>query len=41
MRSYSRLREKVGGNLAMLFPGHDADMLAKYPRIAEDVTQLA
>jgi glyoxylase-like metal-dependent hydrolase (beta-lactamase superfamily II) len=41
MRSYSRLREKVGGNLAMLFPGHDADMLVKYPRIAEDVTQLA
>jgi glyoxylase-like metal-dependent hydrolase (beta-lactamase superfamily II) len=41
MRSFSRLREKVGGNLAMLFPGHDKDMLLTYPRIAEDVTQLA
>jgi glyoxylase-like metal-dependent hydrolase (beta-lactamase superfamily II) len=41
MHSYSKLREKVGGNLAMLFPGHDKDMLLKYPRVAEDVTQLA
>jgi glyoxylase-like metal-dependent hydrolase (beta-lactamase superfamily II) len=41
MDSYARLREKVGGDLARLFPGHDAEMLVKYPRIAEDVTQLA
>jgi glyoxylase-like metal-dependent hydrolase (beta-lactamase superfamily II) len=40
MHSYSKLREKVGGNLAMLFPGHDKDMLLAYPLIAEDVTQL-
>ena len=41
MRSYSKLREKVGGNLGMLFAGHDRDMLLKYPRVAEDVTRLA
>ena len=41
MRSYSKLREKVGVNLKMLFPGHDKDMLLNYPQIAEDVTQLA
>ncbi len=40
MQSYSKLREKVGGNLAMLFPGHDAKMLLDYPRVAEDVTRL-
>jgi glyoxylase-like metal-dependent hydrolase (beta-lactamase superfamily II) len=40
MRSYSKLREKVGVNLAMLFAGHDRDMLLNYPQVAEDVTQL-
>jgi hypothetical protein len=24
----------------MLFAGHDKDMLDKYPKVAEDVTQL-
>jgi glyoxylase-like metal-dependent hydrolase (beta-lactamase superfamily II) len=41
MRSYSKLREKVGGNLSLLFPGHDRAMLLNYPRVADDVTQLA
>lgn len=41
MRSYAKLREKVGGDLSLLFPGHDKDMLVQYLRIAEDVTQLA
>jgi hypothetical protein len=40
MRRYTKLREKVGGNLGMLFPGHDQDMLFDYPRVADDVTRL-
>ena len=40
LNTYTRLRDKVKGNLAMLFPGHDVDMLDKYPKVAEDVTQL-
>lgn len=40
LNTYARLREKVKGNLNMLFPGHDKDMLEKYPKVAEDVTQL-
>lgn len=28
-------------NIAMLLPGHDAEMFLKYPRIEEGVTQLA
>jgi len=38
--AYARLRNKVKGNPSMLFPGHDIDMLEKYPKVAEDVTQL-
>jgi len=40
LNTYTRLRDKVKGNLSMLFPGHDKDMLEKYPKVAEDVTQL-
>jgi glyoxylase-like metal-dependent hydrolase (beta-lactamase superfamily II) len=40
LNTYSRLRDKVKGNLSMLFAGHDKDMLEKYPKVAEDVTQL-
>ena len=40
LNTYTILREKVKGNLSMLFPGHDKDMLEKYPKVAEDVTQL-
>lgn len=40
LNSYTRLRDKVKGNLSMLFPGHDKDMLEKYPKVAEEVTQL-
>jgi glyoxylase-like metal-dependent hydrolase (beta-lactamase superfamily II) len=40
LRSFSKLREKVGGNLSLLFPGHDREMLFDYPRVAEDVTRL-
>jgi len=40
LSSYTKLRDKVKGNLAMLFAGHDKDMLEKYPKVAEDVTQL-
>ena len=38
--SYTKLRRKVGGDLSMLFPGHDKDMLERYPKVAEDVTRL-
>ncbi len=38
--SYTKLRRKVGGNLSMLFPGHDKDMLEKFPSVAKDVTRL-
>ncbi|MBW2145474.1 MAG: N-acyl homoserine lactonase family protein [Deltaproteobacteria bacterium] len=40
LRSYTKLREKVNGNIKMLFPGHDKKMLDDYPVVAEDVTQL-
>jgi glyoxylase-like metal-dependent hydrolase (beta-lactamase superfamily II) len=40
LNTYTKLRDKVKGNLGMLFPGHDKDMLEKYPKVAEDVTQL-
>jgi glyoxylase-like metal-dependent hydrolase (beta-lactamase superfamily II) len=40
LNTYTKLRDKVKGNLSMLFPGHDKDMLEKYPKVAEDVTQL-
>jgi glyoxylase-like metal-dependent hydrolase (beta-lactamase superfamily II) len=40
LNTYARLRDKVKGNLGMLFPGHDKDMLEKYPKVAQDVTQL-
>jgi glyoxylase-like metal-dependent hydrolase (beta-lactamase superfamily II) len=38
--SYTKLRRKVDGDLSMLFPGHDKDMLEKFPKVAEDVTRL-
>lgn len=38
--SYAKLRDRVHGNLSMLFPGHDKDMLEKFPKVAEDVTRL-
>ena len=41
LNTYTRLREKVNGNLKMLFAGHDTNMLTDYPKVAEDVTQLA
>jgi glyoxylase-like metal-dependent hydrolase (beta-lactamase superfamily II) len=41
MRSLTKLRERVGGRLDVLFPGHDAAMRLNYPEIAEDITQLA
>jgi glyoxylase-like metal-dependent hydrolase (beta-lactamase superfamily II) len=40
LNTYAKLRDRVKGNLSMLFPGHDKDMLEKYPKVAEDVTQL-
>jgi glyoxylase-like metal-dependent hydrolase (beta-lactamase superfamily II) len=40
LNTYTRLRDKVKGNLSMLFAGHEKDMLEKYPKVAEDVTQL-
>jgi glyoxylase-like metal-dependent hydrolase (beta-lactamase superfamily II) len=40
LESYTKLRRKVGGELSMLFPGHDKDMLEKFPKVAEDVTRL-
>lgn len=40
LMSYSKLRAKVNDKIEMLFPGHDIDMLDKYPKVAEDVTQL-
>ena len=40
MRSLTKLRERVGGRLDLLFPGHDAAMRLNYPEIAEDITQL-
>jgi glyoxylase-like metal-dependent hydrolase (beta-lactamase superfamily II) len=40
LRSYTKLRNKVNGNIEMLFPGHDSKLLDDYPKVAEDVTQL-
>ncbi|MHC4211343.1 MAG: MBL fold metallo-hydrolase [Planctomycetota bacterium] len=40
LRSYTKLRNKVNGNIEMLFSGHDKKMLDDYPKVAEDVTQL-
>jgi glyoxylase-like metal-dependent hydrolase (beta-lactamase superfamily II) len=40
LRSYTKLRNKVDGNIKMLFPGHDKNMLDDYPMVAEDVTRL-
>lgn len=40
LMSYSKLRAKVNNRIEMLFPGHDKDMLDKYPQVAKDVTQL-
>jgi hypothetical protein len=40
LRSYSKLRNKVNGDIQMLFSGHDKKMLDDYPKVAEDVTQL-
>ncbi len=40
LNTYTKLRERVNGNLSMLFPGHDKDMLEKYPAAGEDVTRL-
>ncbi len=41
LRSFTKLRNKVNGNIEMLFSGHDCMMLEDYPKVAEDVTQLA
>lgn len=40
MRSLTKLRKIVDGNLDMLFPGHDVAMRLNYPEVAEDVTKL-
>ncbi len=40
MRSLERLRERVSGKLAMLFPGQDVAVHLNYPELSEDVTQL-
>ena len=40
LRSYTKLRNKVNGNIRMLFSGHDKKMLDDYPKVAEDVTRL-
>jgi glyoxylase-like metal-dependent hydrolase (beta-lactamase superfamily II) len=39
LKSYDKLRTKAP--VENLFPGHDALMLANYPKVAEDITQLA
>jgi glyoxylase-like metal-dependent hydrolase (beta-lactamase superfamily II) len=39
LKSYDKLRAKAP--LHNLFPGHDVLMLANYPKVAEDITQLA
>lgn len=41
LTSMTRLRQKAGGDLARLFPGHDPKLLSDYPRLAQDVTILA
>lgn len=38
MESYDKLRSKAPFEL--LFPGHDEDLLTKYPHVAKDVTRL-
>jgi hypothetical protein len=38
LESYDKLRAKVP--LDLIFPGHDTDLLMKYPRVAENVTRL-
>jgi glyoxylase-like metal-dependent hydrolase (beta-lactamase superfamily II) len=40
LRSYSKLRNKVNGDIQMLFSGHDRKMLGDYPKVAKDVTEL-
>jgi len=39
LKSYDKLRAKAP--LSNLFPGHDVLMLTNYPKVAEDITQLA
>jgi glyoxylase-like metal-dependent hydrolase (beta-lactamase superfamily II) len=39
MKSYDKLHAKAP--VENLFPGHDALMFANYPKVAEDITQLA
>jgi len=39
LKSYDKLRSKAP--VDNLFPGHDALMLTGYPKVAEDITQLA
>jgi glyoxylase-like metal-dependent hydrolase (beta-lactamase superfamily II) len=38
LTSFTKLRDRVGDDLARLFPGHDVKLLTEYPQIAPDVT---
>jgi len=40
MESYDKLKSRVS-SLDLLFPGHDMKMSTHYPKMAEDITQLA
>jgi glyoxylase-like metal-dependent hydrolase (beta-lactamase superfamily II) len=40
MKTYDRLKSRVSSP-DLLFPGHDMKMLTQYPKVAEDITQLA
>lgn len=40
MKTYEKIKSKVS-SLDLLFPGHDIKMLTDYPRVAENITQLA
>jgi glyoxylase-like metal-dependent hydrolase (beta-lactamase superfamily II) len=39
LESYDKLRSKAP--VENMFPGHDAKMLTDFPKVAEDITQLA
>jgi glyoxylase-like metal-dependent hydrolase (beta-lactamase superfamily II) len=40
MKSYDKVKAKASSP-DLLFPGHDLALMAKYPKVAEDITRLA
>ncbi|MFH0785137.1 MAG: N-acyl homoserine lactonase family protein [Pseudomonadota bacterium] len=41
LSSYSKLKNRVNGDLSLLYPGHDVTLLENFPKFAKDVSRLA